>query len=412
MRAHSSFIRFKTRHLVLLSAFFILGCASYQKNVESSRDLMVNNKFDDALVLLKAQSEKAKGDRLAYMLEEGTVLHQAKRYAESNKIFAAAEKEAQLNDYVSLSREFGSIFVQEGLVQYKVESFEYLLINIYQAMNYIMLKDYENAQVMARKINEKIVKLEVDGDSRKRHTGFATYIAAIMWESQNDWDNAYVLYKKAQELLPDIQILNTDLLRAAKISGRGDDYERLKKKWPELDKKIGKFNPRKDGEFVFIYQQGWIPRKAPRYDNHRFPMMVPVASNTKLLHVAAEKTSNVDTEKVFDLERVAIQTLDDDFGRLMAKKVAGIAGKAVIANQIDKKNKGLGTLAFIALDAMDQADLRQWSTLPASFQIVRLPLAPGKHTIAITADPNAPPIWTGEVEIKKGQKHFFTLRTF
>jgi hypothetical protein len=407
---------FKKGHLLLVSAFFILGCASYQNQVGQARTLMEQGKFDEGIEILKKKADEAKGDKLAFQLEYATLLHQAKRYADSNKAFAEAEKIAEVNDYTSISKEAGSILIQEGLVQYKVESFEYLLINVYQALNYIMLNDYENAQVMARKINEKINKLEVDGDSRKRHTGFATYLAAIMWESQGDWDNAYILYKKAQELLPDIKILNHDLLKAAKFARREDDYAKYKKQWPELNTEIAKINPKKDGEFIFIYQQGWIPRKQARYDNHRFPMMVPTSSSVKALQVLVDQTGtsaqNQTTDKVFDLERVAVQTLDEDYGRLLAKKVAGIATKAVIADQINRRNQGLGTLAFIAMDALDQADLRQWSTLPASFQMVRLPLSEGKHNISIVTEGSAVPIWSGEVEIKHAQKHFFTLRTF
>jgi uncharacterized protein len=407
----------KKRHLLLLSAFFVFGCASYQNEVAQSRTFMEEGKFDEGIEILKKKVETSNGDKLAFELEYGTLLHQAKRYKESNEIFAQAEKIADLNDYTSISKEAGSILLQEGLVQYKAESFEYILINIYQALNYIMLNDYENAQVMARKINEKLKKLEVDGDSRKRYTGFANYLAAIMWESQNDWDNAYILYKRAHELLPDVTILNRDLLKAAKYARRSDDFAKYKKEWPELAEEVAKFNPKKDGEFIFIYQQGWIPRKQPRYDNHRFPQMIPTPSAIKSLQVLVDqsgaKPQQQVTDKVFDLERVSVQTLEDDYGRLLAKKAAGLVAKAVIADQINRKNQGLGTLAFMALDAFDQADLRQWSTLPASFQLVRLPLSPGKHNISIIAEGRSEPVWSGEVEIKHGgDKHFFTLRTF
>lgn len=403
----------KSGHFLLGSALLICGCASYQSKIASARGLMEIGKFDEAAEALKGKTEESRADdELAYLLEYATALHQAKKYEESNKVFAGAEKVADLNDYTSLSREAGSILIQEGLVQFKVETFEYLLINVYQAMNYIMLNDYENAQVMARRINDKLRKLEVDEDSRKRQAGFATYLAAILWESQNDWDNAFVLYQKASELMPSVDLLDRDLVRAAKVSRREMDFDRLKKKYPGAAKEAANFDPKKQGEFVFIYQQGWIPRKTPRPENHRFPMVASVPSSVRSVQVSSGD-KKITSEKVFDLEIVSRQTIDADFKRLLAKKAAGIVAKAVIANQIDKnKNtQGLGTLAFMALDAMDQADLRQWSLLPASFQLVRMPLNEGKHQIAITGD-NGANLWVGEVEIKKGKKHFFTLRTF
>jgi uncharacterized protein len=50
----------------------------------------------------------------------------------------------------------------------------------------------------------------------------------------------------------------------------------------------------------------------------------------------------------------------------------------------DKNNGGLlGAVAFIGMQVTERADLRQWSFLPASIQISRVPLDAGTYDIAV-----------------------------
>ena len=403
------------RHWVTISAFFVLiGCASYQSKVGSARSDMEQGRYTEAVASLKEKVDEASGDRLAYLLEYATVLHQAGRYKESNKAFLEADKIAEINDYTSISREFGAVMLQEGLAQFKVETFEFLLINIYQALNYIMLGDYENAQVMGRRLNDKLNKIEMDGDSKKRQNVFAMYLAGMMWEAQGDSDNAQIMYSRAHALMPEIKVLRRDWLISAQRSQRPDTVRKITKKYPYLRRAYDWKKLRGQGELVFIFQQGWAPRKRARPENRRFPMVARVSSDYSRAEVSTGKASILSSERVYDLDIISRQVLEANFAILLAKKAAGIAAKATLGHQMNKKNPGLGDLLFIALDAADQADLRQWSTLPASFQVARTYLTPGKHQVKIRALGRGGPkiLWEGEVDIVKGKKVFITQRAF
>lgn len=403
------------RHWFFYSAFFIfIGCASYQSQVSKARNFVEEGRFTEAELELQTKINEAKDDKLAYLLEYSLVLHQAGKYKESNKILKEAEELADKNDYISVSREFGSILLNEGMVQFKVETFEYLLINIYRALNYMMLGDYENAQVMARRINDKLKQLEVDGDSRKRQNAFAYYLAAMMWESQGDADNAQILYAKAHGLMPELEILRRDWYICAQRAQRPDIIKKISKMYPGLKKKYDWSKLRKEGELIVIFQQGWAPRKRPRPENHRFPTVVPVRSYYDNVEVIVDGGKSLIGEKVYDLDIIAKQTLDADFGRLLAKKAAGIAAKATLAHQVNKKHKGLGDLLFLAMDAADRADLRQWSMLPSSFELVLIYLKPGKHKVKINAigRGSSSILFEEEVTIQRGKKRFITKRAF
>lgn len=375
---------------------------------------MQSRQFDEAAQILKEQVDSRKGDRLAYLLEYATVLYQAQKFEESSKAFLEADQAAELNDYTSLSREFGSVMMREDLVQFKTESYEFLLINVYQALNYLMMNNFENAMVMARRINEKINKIEIDGDTKKKQLSFAAYLAGLLWDAQDEKDSAFIMYSKAQEAAPEFPALQRDLLVSAKLSRRDESYERLRKKWPTLDKSINWSQIRTQGELVLILQQGWIPRKSPRPDNHRFPMLVSVPSQIRRVRLEIEGRGSVVSQTVYDLEDVAIQTLNEDYKRLVAKKLAGLAGKIVLKEAINKNNKGWGDLAFIALDAMDQADVRQWSTLPATFQVARQFLPEGVYQVKVFDEvaSSGEPLLATQIMIKKNKKYFINTRVF
>jgi hypothetical protein len=87
-----------------------------------------------------------------------------------------------------------------------------------------------------------------------------------------------------------------------------------------------------------------------------------------------------------------------------------------MADQIRQKNKLLGDLAWIAMNVSDRADLRQWSTLPESFQIVRIPLKSGPHKVSIKGldrygSDTSDQILDLDIVIKPGQKSFYNYRS-
>ena len=83
------------------------------------------------------------------------------------------------------------------------------------------------------------------------------------------------------------------------------------------------------------------------------------------------------------MERVAIKTLNDQYAPLIAKRLAGVVVKEIAADQVRQKNEGLGLLTFVGLHLTDRADLRQWSTLPETFQVAKIRLKAGKYKVKV-----------------------------
>jgi len=401
--------------VALILSLGLLSCATYQGKIGESRQLLKDGQYDKALDKLKELAEKDGDDQLVYMMDYATALQIAGQYKESADAFNKADKLVDLKDYYSVTKIGAAALGGEEMVQYKGESYEKFLINTMNAMNYVMLGQLDDAMVEARKINEKISKMRMDGREPYEFSPFARYLAAILWEAQNHFDDAYIEYEAAYKLDGRNPFLPADLIRSAKMARRDETYKKWKSEFPQVHEDP-KWYDRGLGELIVIYQQGWGPEKQPRPGQYRFPILRPVFSETQKADISLNGKDEGHTKSIYNIEQVSIQTLDKDYGALVARRLGGVATKAVVADQIRQKNEVLGTLAWIGMNLADRADLRQWSTLPQTIQMARLRLPPGKYTLKIqglnsVGMPTQDVLSDKIIQIKAGQKTFVNWRS-
>jgi uncharacterized protein len=402
------------KKLSLLFILLVVGCASYQTNVDSARKKMAGHDSIGAAKALEPLAKKESDDQLVYVFDYATALQTAGQYKESNSAFMLADRLSDLKNYLSITRTAGSLVFNEGMVQYKGEDFERLMINMMEALNFLMLGDHENALVEVRALNDKLEYYRLEQKKQYEQNTMAIYLSALMWEDDHNYDNAYIMYEKAYNRDGRIPMLRYDLVRTAKLSSREDAYE----KW---SKEFGiKYNPEWSnhsyGELVLIFEQGWGPRKGPRRGAPRFPQLFPYYTSTRSARLDIEGFNPISTQVVYNVQDVAIKTLDDEYAALVAKRLAGVATKAVIADQVAQHNQLLGALVGLGLNASDQADLRQWSTLPETFQVARVLVPGGKYNVSVqgmgTVGPSADFRPPEQMEVRPGKKTFFIWRSF
>jgi hypothetical protein len=394
----------------------LAGCATYQNKVSVARTAMTQNHPEEAVKDLEPLALKSSDDQLVYLLDYATALQDAGRFKDSTVAFNRAEKIADVQDYHSLSRVASSLLLSEEMVQYKGDDYEKVLINAVNSVNYLELGQLDDALVEVRKLNQKLYKFKTEAKRNYSANPYAYYLSAIIWEADHKWDDAYIAYKDTYALIPDYAPLHEDLIRAAMRAGRSDDIEEWKSKFPEVKIKP-EWRDSTSGQIVLVYQQGWGPRKIPRPEAPRFPTLTPTYSNTARATVYVDGEAKAETNRIFSVQQEAIKTLNDDYARLVASRVAGVAVKAVVANQIAQKNQALGALAWLAMNAVDRADLRQWSTLPESFQIARVTLKPGHYKVRVQGldgfgHETNEHMDEKEVTVRAGQKVFLAWRSF
>lgn len=406
------------RLTLVVGLFFTISlasCATYQNKVQQARQDLVNRDYDKALQNLQPLAAKEDGDQLVYLLDYATALQISGNYKDSNNTFLKADRLSDLVDYHSVTRQTGSLLLNQEMIQYKGDTFEKIFINAYLAMNYLDLGNLDDALVEARRINEKYIKNRQDEKKTFEMNSFSKYLSAIIWEANKNYDDAYIAYNEAYKIDPTIALIDEDLIRSAKLARRNDAYADWKNKFPNT-KENKSWYDKNLGELIIVYQQGWGPRKAPAYHDRRLPMLTPVRSETVRAKLSIEGGGSYESRSIYDVQAAAIQTLKDDYAILAAKRVAGIAAKAVAADQVRQKNPLLGDLTYIALNLADRADLRQWSLLPQSIQMIRVPLSPGKYKfnlegLSLSGAPTGESLLEQEVTIRADKKKFIVWRS-
>lgn len=402
--------------LIVATLLGLVSCATYQGKVATARNLLQNGQFTEALAQLKTLADEPGNDRLIYLLDYATALQITGNYTESNKYFLMADKFADIQDYTSLSLETGSFLFGEEMVQYKGEDFEVVLINAMTAINFLCLGDLDSAMVEVRRLNEKLRRFRLEAKRKFTDNALALYLSAIIYEANKNWDDAVIAYEQVYKIDPNYRPLREDLIRANVKARRLDAVKKWKAAFPEVVEQSSWKND-KNGELIVVYQQGWGPRKNFRHDNFRFPMMYPVWSgklsiNPKAysLNTNAKVGSDLEPfkndETLFSVEKIAINSLEDQYAALVARRIGGVVVKELVAQRIRKDNQLLGDIALLAMYASDRADLRQWSTLPRTFKIYRLPLPPGEYRLEIDGVEK-----NKSITLKPNEKFFTTYRS-
>ncbi len=402
------------KKLFLLSILGLAGgCATYQSNVAPAKRALMAGDAAQAVQLLKPYVLQESKDQLIYLLDYASSLQMAGEYEESNKYFLQADRLMDELDYHSISKVAGSMLASEEMVQYKGESFERVLVNAYMALNYIMLGKMEDALVETRRLNEKLSKYQREGEHAYEENPFAHYLAGLIWESDKKYDDAYIEYKRAYELNPLMERLPTELLTLSKLSKRQDEYKKWKQEFPSSFENPAAYD-KNMGELVVLVQQGWVPTKHPRPEAPRYPMLLPEYSMIQDCRVQVIEGDSRRCQMAYNVQKVAIQTLNDDYGSLVARRLGGVATKMVVADQVRQQNKLAGDLLLLGMLISDRADLRQWSFLPQTFQIVRWYLPAGTYQVQMQGLS-----WSGaiieekpviQVEIRPGKKSIQHIR--
>ncbi|WP_413576592.1 COG3014 family protein [Bdellovibrio sp. HCB290] len=401
-----------------MGLFFILslsGCATYQGKVDKARTYLVTRDFEKALKELEPLANKEDGDQLVYLLDYGVALQVSGNIPESNTVLLRADRLSEQVDYQSVSRVAGSLALNEEMVQYKGDTFEKIFINAYLAMNFLEIGKLDDALVEARRINEKYQKYRQEEKQKFELNPFSKYLSALIWEADREYDDAYIAYQEAYKLDPGIPNIGVDLIRSAKLARRPDAYKEWKKKFSDVKENPDWYN-KSMGELVILYQQGWGPRKYAAQNEYRLPALYPTPSETKTTRLTIDGQGIYVSNPLYDVQAAAIKTLQEDYGILVAKRMAGLATKAVLADQVRQQNQLLGDLTFLAMNLADRADLRQWSTLPQTIQMIRVPLKPGEYKfnlegLNIAGNPTGESLINQKFTIEAGKKKFVVWRS-
>jgi len=415
------------------------SCSYVATQTSFYRDVWVNAKVHDwqaALEVIKTAKEEGKykdKDRLLYFLDRGILHHYADQPQESNTYFEQAERTIEELYTASISKAAMSMVLNDNALDYSGEDYEDIYTNIFKALNYIDLDEYDEARVEIRRLDNKLRLLQQKygkvaaamnqsdesqikykpGPVKFHNDALARYLGAILYYQDGRYDDARIDLEQMEKafidqpaLYPfsppklDLAELDTTVLHVMAFAGRGPV------KVP-MDFRIRTF---KNYFLVFPVTSYagrgqrfvWQGMESDLYFKFSIPVLKPVPSAVRKVEVFINKEFAGQLRLVEDLSRVAEATFETRRTLIYLKAITravlkGLANKKA-KDEIDKLGRGQGgtssteadigrfflkALADVAVEVSEQADLRCWRLMPGKAYAGYFPVAEGVHNVSV-----------------------------
>lgn len=396
---------------IILATMVLSGCAS--GNIFSRLDENLASGDCPAAIALINESRDAYGsnEQLLYLLDMAMVYMQCGDIDAAQEYFHNAEDLAEALWTKSITLNVMSMVTNDTVLAYAGEDFERVMIHLMSAIGYLQAGQLDEALVEARRLDTllAIYNNKYDKKNVYKEDAFARYLSGILHESDGQWDEAFIDYRRAVEVyledywtygtgLPDI--LMADLVRAASVVDRIKEIESLVpgdriNQWTPSDDRLDQ------GKVVFITFAGYAPRKVndmvivpTSYGpiGVAFPRMVvtpPRCSNGRLTLYGEDDSFEADLVLVEDINSIAVKGLDDRKGRILAKAIARAVAKQAaiygIARSHDNHNVIGAILNLFNILLVERADTRSWRTLPGRIYMTRMYVPAGEYKCELEA---------------------------
>ncbi len=411
------------------------GCASYSRSFEQEIQSLASHDPAAALKALEKQDHPER-NRLLYHLNKAMLLHKLGDYRASNAELEQAKKVIEQYQAASVTEETAAFFINDGTRTYTGSPLEQLMLHTFAALNYLIQEKVDEARVEALQIDIRLRQLyEADPDNILSIDPFVRYLTALIYEQLGEIDNAMIAYRKAYNAYQEHrkaysvsvpEILKYDLIRTSKSLGLINEYRKYLKEFG-IDAGRVELKPfRQKGELVVLFLKDLAPIKRSRRVGQVDPttgymvhFSVPVYqrrdSNISHARVAVQQQT-VPTEVVEDVNSIAIKTLDENMGAIMARALARAVVKYKMSRKAGENNGLAGLLMNIAGVVTEQADTRSWLTLPGEIQLARVPLPPGDYNVSLELVGFGGHVVAtrqlGKITIQRGKKQYLSYQWF
>ncbi|HMQ00502.1 MAG TPA: hypothetical protein PKC24_12030, partial [Cyclobacteriaceae bacterium] len=324
-------------------------------------------------------------------------------------------------------------FTNPGVVVYRGEDHEHLMLLYYKAINFMKMGNYEAALVECRRLNIRLNQLSDKYTSENRYSrdAFIHNLMGIIYQANNDYNNAFIAYRNAYNIyqedyyrLFEVEApdqLKRDLLFTARRTGLRQEYEQYLNEFSDIEPELSNSGA---ADLVFFWHNGLAPVKAEWginfimdhsrngyvvFQNEQMNMSFPfwlgdyqsdernTLDRMQVLRVTFPRyverrpaytqarlkmNDQVQTLQLAqDINKIAFYTLQQrmhwEFSKSLARAALKKGGELLLRREDETLGAALGLLNALT----EKADTRNWQTLPYSIYYTRLPLQEGMNEV-------------------------------
>ena len=376
--------------LVLLYCLLLQsGCVLQQLEVNALADSLHSRGAQYTLGQLEKITPKPR-DRAQYLLNRGRLKSLAGDIGGSIDDLQAAKKIMASLQAVSVSENLSAATINETLRSYTGTPSERVMVHTLLAHNYLRRGSLDSARVEMLQADVTMQEI-ADADSLSGQLASAHFTSGLIYEINDEWDNAMISYRRAAKIMDKRQqslppALQDSLLQVSFRQGLEEEYEgyveRFNRKAIALDNG--------DAELIVIYADGnvstirqqTLSMYSPEHNQYltvAIPYYPPANYRPQFF------TVNVDggyhrTHVLEDIEQLARDDLSDELPRITATALARAALKYNAITNAEKQNEFAQALVNVAAIFTESADMRSWNMLPSTLQIARIRLKQGDDT--------------------------------
>jgi uncharacterized protein len=428
--------------LAVAVPLLVAGCAGHAARTEGARTALDQGRPKEALRLLNEEldvdspakvPEKTSGDNALLLLDRAMVLQSIaskseaptpREYAWSSRDLEIADKQVEVLDFSrNAVHDVGKYLFSDSTGPYKAPTYEKLMINTMNMVNYLVRGDLSGAKIEARRlaVMQRYVN-EHEGHGASL-LGPGSYFAGFAFEKSGNAQEALLFYDEALQygnyasLAEPVRRLavgstyRSPRIRALVESGgspegapsatppAADDSAELLvvisfgRVPAKIAKRIpiglaltfvsGSLSPHDINKANYLAAQGlvtWV--NYPELGKPRGTYEIPAfALDGTPQHLEAVVAVDQEARKAWDGAKGTV--IASAITRMIARVVAGEAIRRSTGDDVLGALLSLGTQA--TLTAVDTPDTRSWATLPARIAIGRARVRPGVHVVDLDA---------------------------
>lgn len=330
-------------------------------------------------------------DQGQYLLNRGWLKRLSGDFEGSNTDLLAAKQLMDTLQATSVSESIGALTINETLRSYEGTPSERVILHQVLAFNYLQQGRLDSARVEI--LQADITMREIaSADSLRGQLASTHFISGVIYELNNEWDNAMISYRRALEIMDQRQqpiplALQDSLLNTSQ-------YQQLVEEYQHYVSRFGRpaqvFHEG-DKELLVFYSDGSVSNKqqhiTPVFSfEHQTTLSLAIPyyppSHYQAQHFTIKLAGQYHrTQTLENLDVLARQELEEQLPAITAATLLRVAVKYQAVKEARQKQDELAAVLLnFALLASEQADLRSWNMLPATLQIarIRIPAANGQ----------------------------------